>query len=193
MPTVTCNACHAALDADVFNTPGLVPCPSCQASTSALVFPAFQRGLIPGNSGEALLDESDASCFYHPQKKAAVHCDRCGRFLCALCDLALGDEHICPVCLEVGRHKRKLPNIEKSRVLYDSIALALVAYPTLLFLVCWMAFPLTAIAALVIAIRYWRAPRSIVQPSKARSIVAIVGAVLQLVAWTVVVILIIER
>ena len=39
---------------------------------------------------DALLSEGESSCFYHPNKRAVVPCDQCGRFLCTLCRVDFG-------------------------------------------------------------------------------------------------------
>src|SRR5678815_2855123 len=84
-PLVCCTKCKATLLSNVFNLPDFTPCPSCQTPLQIEVFPALFRRFTPGRAGETIIEESDASCFYHPQKKAVVPCEGCGRFLCALC------------------------------------------------------------------------------------------------------------
>ena len=124
--------------------------------------------------------EGEASCFYHPEKKAVLPCDSCGRFLCALCDLELHGQHICPACLKAGKQKGKIKQLENRRTLYDSIALAVALYPMILV---WPSI-LGAPIALYIAIRYWNAPSSAVPRGKWRAILAIVLALLQIAGWT---------
>jgi hypothetical protein len=135
-----------------------------------------------GETGERILTEGEASCYYHAQKKAILPCNRCGRFLCALCDFELNGEHLCPSCLESGKQKGQLERLQRDRVLYDDIALALAVWP--MILMCGLSF-ITAPAALFVAIRHWHAPNSIVRRGKTRYVVAIVLAVLQLVALVV--------
>ena len=146
------------------------------------VFPALFRRLASGSAGETLVVENEASCFYHPQKKASRPCDACGRFLCALCDCELHGEHFCPSCLESGKRKGKIKRLENERTLYDNIALALALYPLLLFV-----YP-SAIGApmsLFVAIRRWNAPRSIVHPTRTLLVLAIILASLQIAGWAV--------
>jgi hypothetical protein len=64
-------------------------------------------------------------------------------------------------------------------VLYDSLALTLALVPLLL----WPFTLITAPAALFIAIRYWRAPGSVVQRTKVRLILAMFVALAQIVGW----------
>ncbi|HLH55184.1 MAG TPA: hypothetical protein VKY92_16380 [Verrucomicrobiae bacterium] len=178
---VECPSCKAPLAEPLLNQPELVPCPSCRGLIHADVFPAIHRELATGSSGEALVIETEAGCFYHPQKKAVTPCDGCGRFLCALCDCELHGEHFCPTCLETGRKKGKIKRLEQERTLYDSIALALAVYPLLIFYFTVVTAPIS----LILAIRFWNAPRSIVHRTKIRFVVAIILSSLQLIGWGV--------
>src|SRR5437868_4454851 len=101
--TLSCPKCRQPLTAAVLTGDGTVACMACGASLYVDVFPALFRPVATGKSGETVLVEGESTCFYHPQKKAIVPCDLCGRFLCALCDLELGGQHLCPSCLESGR------------------------------------------------------------------------------------------
>ena len=176
-----CPRCKTAVSASVVNRPDLAPCPSCSALLQIEIFPALFRPTATGRDGEAVLVETESACFYHPQKKAVLPCEGCGRFLCALCDCELHGQHFCPACLEVGRKKRKIKSLENERTLYDSIALTLAIAPLLIF---YLTF-ITAPAALYVAFRYWNAPRSIVHRSKIRLVLAVIFASSQLIGWVV--------
>lgn len=123
--------------------------------------------------------EGESTCFYHPAKKAVLPCFGCGRFLCALCDCDLNGTHFCPVCLEAGRTKRKIKNIERQRTRYDNISLALVFFPMILFYVTFITAPI----AIVLAVRHWNSPPSMVDRTKTRYIIAITFATLQVLGW----------
>src|SRR5437899_796769 len=181
VPLLPCPKCNAALPQSVFNRAALAPCPACAEPLQVEIFPALFRTPARGRDGEALMVEGEASCFYHPQKKAMLPCQGCGRFLCALCDCELHGQHFCPACLEVGRKKRKIKSLENERTLYDSIALALAVAP---MLIVYPTF-ITAPAALFVAFRYWNAPRSIVHRSRIRLVLAMIFASLQIVGWAV--------
>jgi len=180
--TVSCPRCNRPVTESLFNQPELVSCPACAAPLQILTFPALFRAVTPGRGGEALLVETESSCFYHPQKRASVPCDACGRFLCALCDCDLHGQHYCPACLETGRTKGKITKLENTRTLYDSIALRLAILPMVLVIGIYFTF-ITAPMALYMAIRYWKAPLSIVHRTKARFVVAIILASLQILGW----------
>jgi hypothetical protein len=163
----------------MFNQPDLAPCPACGVPVQVEIFPALFRPTARGRGGEALMVEGESSCFYHPQKKAVVPCQGCGRFLCALCDCELHGEHFCPACLEVGRQKGRITRLENQRTLYDGIALSLAILPLLIFYFTIITAPM----ALFIAIRYWNAPRSIVHGTRIKLVLAIILATLQIVGW----------
>jgi len=163
----------------VWNQPNFVPCPACGVPLLAEVFPALFRTIPAGRSGEVIMVEGESSCFYHPQKKAVLPCDGCGRFLCALCDCPLHGQHFCPACLEAGRTKGKIKSLENQRTLYDSIALSLTILPLIFYYLTFMTAPV----AIYVAIRYWNAPQSIVRRSKIRFIMAILIALLEIAGW----------
>lgn len=175
---VQCPKCRRSLEV----LPLWEPCPKCQTLLQVEVFPAMFRQNAPGQLGEVLLVEGESSCFYHPNKKAILPCEGCGRFVCALCDCELNSQHFCPACLEAGKTKGKIKSLENHRVLYDTLALSLAVVPpvSLLF---WVFSLFTAPAALFIAIRFWNAPLSLVRRSKIRYVIAIVFASLQIAAW----------
>ncbi len=178
MEAVVCTKCHAPIPAKDFNTLDLIPCPFCHVPIKIDVFPAFLRGLRPGKAGEGLMDDQ-ASCFYHPQKKAVVPCDHCGRFLCALCDVEWSGKHLCPACLETGKRRGRITNLARHRVLYDGIALRVALFPMLFI---WLT-AITAPVALYFAIRHWNSPMGLVRRSKIRFILAMAISGLQMLAW----------
>ncbi len=176
---ISCPVCNRELPKTVFNTGGIVPCPMCMEKIQVEAFPALFMERPKSNSGEILLSDREAGCFYHPEKRVEVHCDVCGRFLCALCDMDFGDRHICPACLETGKNKRKIADLEDSRARYDHTALFLAIAP-MLFL---FATIITAPMAVYIVIRYWSAPLRIVPHTRIRFIAAICIAGLQITGW----------
>jgi len=176
---IQCPACQAWLLDGAFNQPEWSPCPACGVPLQMEVFPALFRSRSPGQSGETIMIEGESSCFYHPQKKAVRPCQGCGRFLCALCDCEFNGQHFCPACLEAGKAKGKIKNLENQRTLYDSIALSLAIYPLLIYYFTLVTAPM----ALFVAIRYWNAPRSLVRRTRIRYVAAIVLASMQIAGW----------
>ena len=186
---VQCPKCKATLLNGVFNLPDFSPCPVCAAALQMEVYPALFRRLEAGSAAVAVMAEGEASCYYHPQKKAVLPCEGCGRFVCALCDCEHQGQHLCPACLEVGRTKGKIKSLENARTRYDNIAIALALYPILIFYFTVITAPMT----LFVVFRYWKAPRGLTQPSSARFVVAMVVALLQLGGWTLLIISLVTR
>ena len=112
---IQCPKCRAWLMDGVFNQPEFAPCPACGMPLQMEVFPALFRKISAGQGGETIIVEGESSCFYHPQKKAVLPCDGCGRFLCALCDCELDGRHFCPACLEAGKTRGKIKSLDNQR------------------------------------------------------------------------------
>lgn len=181
MNGIYCAKCSAPLRSESFTSDTFARCPRCKSPVRAEVFPALVKTQESGGTGQRVMEGAEAGCFYHPKKRAAVACESCGRFLCELCDLEIQGRHLCSNCLQSGKKKGKLRDLERERVLYDSIALSLAILPLLL----WPSTIITAPAAIYIAIRYWNAPTSILPRGKVRFIFAIIIALLEITGWLV--------
>ena len=182
---VLCPECSSPIPATHFAAAELAPCPVCNVPLLARAFPALLRPMQQGTSGERITDAGQAACFYHPHKTAHIPCDACGRFICALCDVELHGQHLCPACIESGRRKGSLTTLESRRLLWDNIALGVIIIPivTLFF---WWASILTAPAGIFLAILGWRKPRSLAPRwTRLRLSVAIVLALGILAGWGV--------
>jgi len=175
-----CPKCRVALPDALYNQGAFAPCPNCGSAVRCEVFPALYAGPRLGRPGELLVDASEASCFFHPEKKAAVACDSCGRFLCALCDLDFSDRHICPSCLAAGRKKGALGNLDHFRLSWSGMALLLSTVPLL-------AYPIscvTAPAAIVVALIGLRKPPSLTGRRRVVTMVlALTFALAEIGAW----------
>lgn len=157
---------------------GIVPCPNCGGNVTAMeppsrwqscpycekrlqvrVWPVVRQGT---NAASAMPEQ--ATCFFHPEKAFQACCQRCGRFVCALCDLQLGAEHVCPTCFERGRADTGLNSGKaewRSRdVLYDSIAITLGWGWILIWPIVVAALP----AVIVLHVKYRKAPSSYLIP-----------------------------
>ena len=151
----------------------LQTCPRCGTVLEVMTFPAFYRATPTGKAGEPVVVDGESACFYHPRKRAHVPCDGCGRFLCELCDMQLHGQHLCPPCLESGKKNKKIVALEDSRMLYGQQALVLSLLP-----LC-----ITGLAAIFMALRYWKTPESLVAPSRATKPAALIFGSLQTLAF----------
>jgi hypothetical protein len=156
--TVSCPSCSGAVTQIATKT-GWQNCPYCQKRLQIGVWPVTRQST---NAAVALSDQ--ATCFFHPDKAFQACCQRCGRFVCALCDLQLGAEHVCPSCFERGRGiSVAAPEKAEWRhrdVLYDSIALT-VGWGWILF---WPTIVAAIPTVIVLHIKFRKAPRSSLIP-----------------------------
>jgi hypothetical protein len=174
-----CTACGTALGVGTLAVAGPVACPRCGVQLTVAIFPALARRIGSGTAGEGLTIEGEASCFDHADRRAVVPCAACGRFLCSLCDVEFDGQHLCPACLESGARTGRFGKLQNQRFLHDRLALLLAVVPIFTFYFTLFTAP----AAIVVAVRYWRAPTSLVAGSKPRLVLAILLSLIQVVGW----------
>ncbi|MEO7318922.1 MAG: hypothetical protein ABIZ56_08045 [Chthoniobacteraceae bacterium] len=180
MKPILCSKCLTPLPLELLSTGVPFDCPRCRAALRVSVFPAIHRDIGPGAVAEKAVLDSEATCFFHTDKKAAIVCDDCGRFLCTLCDVPIGGRHICPKCIEAGREKKTLTVLETYRTTYPNMVLTLAILPLLL----WPFTLLTAPLAVFLALYGWRKPPSLTGGKRRVSmILALVLALLQCAGW----------
>ena len=174
-----CPQCRSALPGALCNLAEPVPCPACNAFILVEVFPATFQTPAVGQPAETIVEEGTASCFYHEQKKAVTHCDACGRFLCALCEVDFNGQHISPGCLQTGKTKGKLAALDSSRTLWDSAALVVCLAP----LIVWPVVIATAPIAITLAVVSFFKPGSLVPRTRWRAVLAIAFSLVEMLAW----------
>lgn len=180
MKPILCSKCQLPQPVDLLATGAPFPCPRCKSELRISVFPAIHRDIGPGTVAETAVLDSEATCFFHTDKKAAVICDDCGRFLCTLCDVPIGGRHICPKCIEAGREKKTLTVLETYRTTYPSMALSFAFFPLLV----WPLTVITGPITVFLAIFGWRKPPSLTGGKRrfAMTLALIVG-LLQCAGW----------
>lgn len=138
---------------------GWQACPSCAQRVQICLWPTVRQST---NAAAALADQ--ATCFFHPDKAFQACCQRCGRFVCALCDLQLGAEHVCPMCFERGRGDSGTgagkAEWRYRDVLYDSIAVT-VGWGWIIF---WPTIIVALPAVIFLHWKYRKAPRGYLIP-----------------------------
>jgi DNA-directed RNA polymerase subunit RPC12/RpoP len=155
-------------------------CPDCASHLLAYFFPAFYRPEEAGTAAAAVVDPTEASCFYHPQKQAARVCAGCGRLVCSLCSIDMGTQHLCPACISSGQKKAKITALEPSRTRFDNIALGLAIASLFMSFFSLILSP----AAMYIVVRYWKNPGGLQGRGHIRMGIAFVLALGSLVLWT---------
>lgn len=177
---ISCTKCDAPLPRQLRNSQQLVRCTACKSELKADVYPAVYRESQGSRAGETLQEDKEAGCFYHPRKKAVLSCSTCGRFLCQICDVELNGRHLCPSCLESGKTRRKIKNLEDHRTRYDKIALTIAVVP---ILTVWLTI-ISAPIALYLTIRYWKAPLGIIPHTRVRFMAAFLISGAQILGWS---------
>jgi hypothetical protein len=185
---IKCNKCQTTVFPENLAGGEFALCPACQSLLTIEIFPAILKTPVAA-APQPLLTAGESSCFYHAEKKAAVVCDGCGRFLCGLCDLELNGRHLCPTCLEAGQKKSKFKDLENTRMRWDYLALTIAVLPMLLIWTSLIGAPV----ALYIVLRYRKAPCSLTGKSNLMFAVAAILALLQMGAWATVLILVLTR
>ena len=156
--TATCPSCKGEV-APAETQNGWQSCPYCETRLQICIWPVARPNTV---AAVALSDQ--ATCFFHPDKAFHACCQRCGRFVCALCDLQLGAEHVCPACFERGRDSSS-SDAGKAEwrhrdLLYDSIALT-VGWGWILF---WPTIIAAIATVIVLHVKFRKAPRSSLIP-----------------------------
>jgi hypothetical protein len=185
MKPVACPRCQTPQPFEFLASGVPFNCPRCGADLRVSVFPAIHRDIGPGAAAEKAVLDSEATCFFHADKKAAAVCDNCGRFLCALCDVPLAGRHLCPKCVEAGREKKTLTTLETYRTSYPSLALSFALFPLLV----WPFTLLTAPLTIFLVLYGWRKPPSLTgRKRRFAMLFALVFALAQCAGWIAVVV-----
>jgi hypothetical protein len=178
---VRCPVCRIGLPSFAEES-GAVVCHGCQTPFDVWRFPGVMQSLTPGSLPERLGEEGEAACFYHAGSRAVVPCSRCGRFLCALCDLTWHGEHVCPTCLPTITRPDQHAELASFRFLPGQLGFALTTLVPLLYpltFFTWMTSP----AAVVLGVMGLRRPGRVTGRGRWMSWAAIVLGVLQTLAW----------
>ena len=147
-----------------------IACAHCKKVNYIHAFPALWTGGAAGSAGEQVLLDDESACYYHPEKRATVVCEGCGRFLCGLCDVDFKGKHLCTGCIEHGIGDAG-DTFRSEYTRYDNIAMLVLGIPIVTVFLIYLTF-FTAPIALYLCIRYWRAPLGPVHVNRWRFLVA---------------------
>lgn len=182
MIVVPCNSCGMTLPDWAISSGKAIVCPDCGTEHEVNFYPAALRVTTAEEARSAA--EGEATCYDHPNSRAAAACAQCGRFVCQLCAIEFQGSTYCPSCMAMGRQPGTKRDIATSRVAYDSIALT-VALGSILF------FPFivfTAPIAIFLSLRYWKRPIPLMHRNRWRFVAALVVGCVELggLAWLIV-------
>lgn len=94
-----CPLCNAPLEPATLH-PGLIDCPFCGKDFEATPFQPRNRRHEAVQIVTETPDGVAAACANHARNAAVTSCGRCGLFICALCDMNVGDGSYCPSCFD---------------------------------------------------------------------------------------------
>lgn len=151
-------------------------CSHCGFALVSQVFPAARRSpttSLEASPAPAAATGGEAVCHGHPQRRASLACDQCGRLMCSLCEVPSGRRHLCPTCFDAAQ-TRVDGELPAARTLHGRMALTLSIIPL---------FPPTALAALIVLAVGRGKPGSLVRPSRTEARLALLVAPLQLLGF----------
>ncbi len=143
------------------------------------LFPAIVRSRNAPQV-DAILEEGESSCFFHPKLRATEVCQISGRLICDLCKTEWAGQTVSFEALQSTLNQGGKGKPAAGQTRWDNIALSLVVLPLLVWPVTLVTAPL-ALGLLIWRLR--KGPCSAVHRSGWRYLVAGVLAVLQLGFW----------
>jgi hypothetical protein len=137
-----CPHCSVALTKDWVQS-GTILCPVCGRPFEATAFDPPERKPRAVAVVESF-PEGANSCANHPANAAVTSCQRCGLFVCSLCDMNLGDGSLCPACFDRVRAEGALRGAATRYLDYGSMA-RLSALGGFLFQIFFLGIPIGAL------------------------------------------------
>jgi ribosomal protein L37AE/L43A len=137
-----CPRCAALLGDDSRRT-GSIICPTCGSTFEATAFnPSARRMRIVevAQSGP----EGANACANHERNSAVTSCQRCGLYICSLCDMNVGSGSYCPTCFDRVRTEGSLSAATTRFKDYASMA-RVTAVAGFLFMFMFLGLPFGAL------------------------------------------------
>lgn len=149
-----CPFCEAALPDEKLRT-GLIACDACHNTFEGT---AFQPPLRPAPVAQTVAGagpEGANACSTHAGNAAVTSCDRCGLFICSLCEMSVGAGSFCPACFDRIRAEGMLPEVATSYRDYASMARLSIFGGILM----WFLSPIFAALAIYWSFKGWKQRR----------------------------------
>jgi hypothetical protein len=83
-------------------------CPYCRTEFEATPFQPRERRHQAVQIVTETPDGVAAACANHARNAAVTSCSRCGLFICALCDMNVGEGSFCPTCFDRSRDQNPI-------------------------------------------------------------------------------------
>lgn len=136
-----CPHCETLLGEELRVT-GIVTCPRCRASFEATAFHPPQRRMQIAEVAQSGPEGSNA-CANHERNTAVTSCQRCGLYICSLCDMNVGSGSYCPSCFDRVRTEGTLSAATTRFRDYGSMARVAAFFG---FLLLFLGLPFGALA-----------------------------------------------
>jgi uncharacterized paraquat-inducible protein A len=119
-----CPHCDITLSGELLRT-GTIDCPNCTKSFEATAFqPPERRVVAPEFVGAG--PEAGSACANHARNAAVASCQRCGLFICSLCEMNVGTGSYCPACFDRVRAEGSFPAAAQRYRDYGTMAITAV-------------------------------------------------------------------
>jgi len=125
-----CPKCNAALSGTQLG-PGTNECPFCKTQFEATTFTPREHRHQDVQIVTETPDGVSAACANHARNAAVTSCSRCGLFICALCDMNVGEGSLCPNCFDRSRDQSVLGGATTRYRDYASMAISAAAFSLL--------------------------------------------------------------
>ncbi len=166
---------------------GEIQCPDCNSKISCTIFPANFQHVEKGINPEKVNSENDASCYYHSDKSAVSACAKCGVYICALCNIEITEENLCPKCFNKSKNDYNL--LQMSTVMHDEIAFNTVALSILM----WPLMFITAPCVIVYSIWGFKHFNYPYKKLRIKLYVSLIIALLQIIAMVFLTLALMEK
>lgn len=118
-----CPSCNAPLEQGTIYS-GAMDCPYCSTEFEATAFQPRERRHAAVQVVTATPDGVAAACANHARNAAVTSCTRCGLFICALCDMNVGEGSYCPSCFDRSHDQNALAATQTRYRDYATMALS---------------------------------------------------------------------
>lgn len=150
----TCPRCSRPLDHATLQD-GNAFCPHCGSRFEARVFYPNRRTLAVQQIAQQVSDQA-TPCAYHERNAAVAACERCGVFICSLCEMTTDSGKLCPSCFDRLAQETAQGGATQTRI-RDYGSLAMLSAGVGLLMAVILGIP-GGILAWYFAIKAWRNP-----------------------------------
>ena len=168
-----CPHCSVPLSNSMRRT-GLLVCEFCRRSFEATVFtPLARRGTEAVETIVAAGPAGANACANHARNAAVTSCQRCGLFICSLCDMNVGAGSFCPTCFDRVRAEGTLKPVATRYRDFASLA----RITAIFGLVFYFVWPIIGAGAIFLAVKGMRQRREQGRSRAGMVIIMILGVI----------------